>query len=468
MEVPKSHEPHGTVLMSPQQSVRRLMALLLCGVVSQLSFAQPKSTEHPGTLSDDALLDRVEQQTIEYFWKGAEPVSGLACERVHIDGVYPANDKSVVTSGGSGFGVMAILAGIDRGFIARAAGVERLAQMVNWIEKADRFHGVCPHWWDGPTGGVKPFGRKDDGGDLVETAYLFQGLLCARQYFAEGNDQERQLAAAIDRLWREVEWDWHRGPDQELVLYWHWSPNFGWQMRHRIEGWNECLITYVLAASSPTHAVPADVYHQGWALSGAIVDDAANSLGLGHRGDRSGKGGPLFWAHYSFLGLDPRQLKDRYADYWEHNRKHVLANYEYCVENPKHYYGYGPDCWGLTASYSTRFYAAHCPDNDLGVISPTAAVSSIPYTPRESMAAIRHFYEDLGDGLNGPYGFYDAFDQQLDWFPRRYLAIDQGPMAVMIENYRSGLLWKLFMSAPEVQRGLRKLDFQFGSAEAAR
>ncbi len=355
---------------------------------------------------------------------------------------------------------MAILVGIERGFITREQGVERLGRIVRWIEQADRFHGVCPHWWSGPTGKVRPFGRQDNGGDLVETAYLFQGLLCVRQYFAQGNEEEKELSERIDRLWREVQWDWHRGPDREMVLYWHWSPNFGWEMHHRIEGWNECLITYVLAASSPTHGIPAEVYHQGWAQSGAIVDDAPRGLGLRHRSS-SGKGGPLFWAHYSFLGLDPRNLKDRYADYWDCNRKHVLANYQYCVDNPLRHYGYGPDCWGLTASYSTRFYAAHCPDNDLGVISPTAAVSSIPYTPQQSMAAIRHFYQDLGQRLNGPYGFYDAFNQELDWFPRRYLAIDQGPMVVMIENYRSGLLWKLFMSAPEVQAGLRKLEFQF-------
>jgi hypothetical protein len=167
----------------------------------------------------------------------------------------------------------------------------------------------------------------------------------------------------------------------------------------------------------------------------------------------------LFWSHYSYLGLDPRGLRDRYADYWQHNRNHTLLNRKYCIENPSKFKGYGEDCWGLTASYSVKGYAAHSPARDLGVISPTAALSSFPYTPEYSMQALKHFYYDLGDRIWGEYGFHDAFSEQKNWYPQRYLAIDQGPIIVMIENYRSGLLWKLFMSCPEVRDGLKKLGF---------
>ncbi len=414
------------------------------------------------TISDDSLFTLVQHKTFQYFWDGAEPVSGGGRERFHADNVYPQNDKHIITSGGTGFGVMAILVGIERNFITRKEGFERLQQFVSWLEKADNFHGVWPHWWNGETGKVKPFSSRDDGGDLVETSYLAQGLLCVREYFKNGSAEEKALASRIDKLWRGIEFDWHtNGKD---VLYWHWSPNHAWAMNFPVEGYNECLIMYVLAAGSPTHTVSADVYHKGWARNGGMKNDPAHEqygyhLALKHNGAQQ-YGGPLFWSQYSFLGLDPRGLKDRYADYWEHNRNHTLINRQYCIENPKGYKGYGEDAWGLTASYSIKGYAAHSPNEDLGVITPTAALSSFPYTPDESMQAMRYFYHKLGDKLFGEYGFYDAYSEHHDWFIPRYLAIDQGPIVVMMENHRSGLLWNLFMGCPEVQAGLKKLGFE--------
>ena len=414
------------------------------------------------TLSDDSLLTVVEYKTFQYFWDGAEPTSGAARERFHVDNIYPDKDKHIITSGGTGFGVMAILVGIERNFITREQGYKRLNKLVDWLAKADRFHGAWPHWMSGETGKIKPFSPKDDGGDLVETSYLAQGLLCVRQYFNNGNAEEKALASKIDKLWKEIEFDWYR--NGKNVLYWHWSPKNQWAMNFPVEGYNECLIMYVLAAASPEHTIPAEVYHAGWARSGAIKNDPAHQqygyhLDLKHNG-ASQFGGPLFWSHYSFLGLDPKGLKDLYADYWTHNINHTLINRQYCLENPKHYKGYSEDCWGLTASYSTVGYAAHSPAEDLGVISPTAALSSFPYTPVESMKVLRHLYQDMGDRVFGMYGFYDAFSVHDNWYPVRYLAIDQGPAVVMMENYRSGLLWKLFMSAPEIKTGLKKLGFE--------
>ncbi len=418
--------------------------------------------------ADTALFRTVQQQTFSYFWEGAEPNSGLARERLHVDNIYPQNDKHIVTSGGGGFGVMAILVGIERGFITRAQGIERLDRILRFLETSDRFHGVWPHWWDGETGKVKPFSKKDDGGDLVETSFMAQGLLCVRQYFMNGSEEERSLAMRADNLWKGIDFDWYRnGKD---ILYWHWSPNYGWEMNFGVRGYNECLIMYVLAASSPTHPVPASVYHAGWADNGKINDahkpDSVAErfpyrLQMKHQGDAF-NGGPLFWAHYSYLGLDPRGLKDRYADYWEENKNQALINYNWCVENPKGFKGYGPDSWGLTSSYSVRGYAGHAPTmkRDLGVISPTAALSSFPYTPKESLAAMKHWYNDMKDKIWGQYGFYDAFSETANWYPQRYLAIDQGPIVVMMENYRTGLLWNLFMSSPEIQSGLKKLGFQ--------
>src|SRR5258706_2005371 len=432
--------------------------ILLTVFVSCNSQKQKTATQF---ISDDSLLTLVQSRTFQYFWDGAETVSGAARERFHVDGVYPDNDKNIVTAGGTGFGVMAILVGMERKFVPHDLGVERLNRIVTFLEKADKFHGVWPHWINGETGKVKPFGSKDDGADLVESSYLMQGLLCVRQYLKNGNDKEKKLGARVDQLWKNVEWDWHR--NGKNILYWHWSPTHQWEMNFGIEGYNECLITYILAASSSTHGVPAEVYHQGWARSGGIKNDSMHKqfglhLDVKHNGAQQ-YGGPLFWSHYSFLGLDPHGLKDRYADYWTHNVNHVIIDYLYCMENPKKFKGYGSNSWGLTASYSIRGYAAHAPNEDLGVLSPTGAISSLPYTPRESMDALKHFYFDMGRKIFGPYGFYDAFSVTDDWYPKRYLAIDQGPEIVMIENYRSGLLWNLFMSCPEVQQGLSKLGF---------
>jgi len=413
-------------------------------------------------LSNDSLLTTIQYRTFQYFWDGAEPVSGLARERLHVDGVYPENDMNVITTGGSGFGLMAILAGIDRGFVQRQEAFLRLRKIVDFLSNADRFHGAWPHWIYGETGKVKPCSPKDNGADIVETAYLIQGLLTVRQYFKDGDAEEKKLADDIDRLWNEVEWSWFT-KGGENVIYWHWSPKYGWEMNAPVRGYNECLILYILAASSPKFPVQADAYNEGWARSGGInINSGAYGyvLTLRHNGAEK-YGGPLFWAHYSYLGLDPRHLKDKYADYWQQNKNQTLINWKWCCENPKHYAGYGKNCWGLTASYSVNGYSAHAPgeDTDLGVISPTAAVSSIVYSPKQSMRAIRHFYYDLGSKIWGKYGFYDAFSEQDNWYPQRYLAIDQGPMAVMIENYRSGLIWDLFMSCPEIKTGLVKLGF---------
>jgi hypothetical protein len=427
---------------------------------------EPVTPEPQEQLSDDSLMTVVQRQTFRYFWDGAEPNSGMARERYHVD--EPEHERTTVTTGGSGFGIMAILVGIERGFITRQEGVERLERIVRFLESADRFNGVWPHWLYGDTGRTRPFSARDDGADLVETAFLVQGLLTARQYLRDGSERERAIASTIDTLWRGVRWNWHRQGDQNL-LYWHWSPNHGWAMNHPIRGYDEALVVYVLAAASPTHPVPPEVYHEGWARGGGIRNPGHRQFGhhldMRHNGAEQ-FGGPLFWAHYSYLGLDPRGLRDRYSDdYFAHNRAHTLINRQWSIENPGGFRGYGPDAWGLTASYSITptggvGYRAHHPGDDVGVIAPTAALSSIPYTPDESLQAMRHFYYELGNRLWGPFGFYDAFSVHHGWFPPRYLAIDQGPIVVMIENHRSGLLWRLFMSSPEVKEGLRRLEFQ--------
>jgi len=403
-------------------------------------------------LPEGELLEAVQRQTFAYFWDGAHPLSGLSADRRLTSG-EPADD--LIATGGSGFGAMAIIVAVERGWVTRADGVQRLNAMLDLLSRATCYHGAFPHFMNGRTGATIPFTRKDDAGDLVETSFLIMGLLCARQYFSKDEPLEARIRGLVDYIWRDVEWDWYtRGRNS---LTWHWSPNNGWAMDLEIRGWNECLLTYLLAASAPRYGIDPDLYHKGFAMGREYLNGKSYygiPLPLG-----TPYGGPLYFAHYSFSGIDPRGLKDRYADYWQQNLHHVRINHAHCELNPQGHKGYGKDCWGLTSSDGPQGYAGHAPDNDDGTIAPTAALSSMPYAPREAIAAIRHFLNAHDAKVWGRFGFVDAFCEAKQWYADTFLAIDQGPIIVMIENYRSELLWKLFMGVPEIQAGLRALSF---------
>ena len=453
-----------TIVVKPQASLQYLAKYTLTVFDALLSTSGKKlsstiivtlttsldTTDKFPIISDTALVDLLQRQTFKYFWDFGHPVSGLARER--------NTSGDLVTSGGSGFGIMSIVTAIHRQFITRAEGLTRMQKIVDFLKnKAQTFHGAFPHWLNGVTGAVIPFNAKDNGADLVETSYLMQGLLTARQYFAGVDAAETGLRNDINTIWNAVEWSWFR-KNNENVLYWHWSPTASWEINQQVRGWNEALITYIMSASSPTFSIPKLVYENGWAANGAIKNGNTFYgfvLPLG-----PSLGGPLFFAHYSFLGINPNGLIDPYANYQTQTINHTKINYEYCKANPKAFYGYSNLCWGLTASDIQGGYTASSPTNDVGVIAPTAALSSFPYTPTESMQALKFFYYKLGDRIWGQYGFKDAFSLHTIWFADSYLAIDQGPIIIMIENHRSGLLWNLFMSCPEVKTGMRNLGFQ--------
>ena len=433
-------------------SLKSIHSTALNNTVKVTLITAIDSTDKFPQISDSALLDLVEQQTFNYFWTFGHPVSGMARER--------NSDLQTVTTGGSGFGVMALLVGIQRNFISRAQGLTRIDTIVNFLtNKAHRYHGAFPHWMDGTTGATIPFSTQDDGADLVETSYMMQGLLTARQFFNTNDPTEVTLRNNINNLWNAVEWNWFRQNGQN-VLYWHWSPDYFFAINQQISGWDEAMIVYALAASSTidSNRIPKIVYDNGWAVNGNMKNGRpfyGITLPLG-----PDYGGPLFFAHYSFLGINPNNLTDAYANYWTQDTAHSMINYTYCVTNPQHFNGYSSSCWGLTASDENGGYSAHSPTNDDGVISPTAAISSLPYTPVQSMNALHFFYYKLGDKIWGQYGFVDAFNLTNVWFASSYLAIDQGPQIIMIENYRSGLLWNLFMSCPEIKTGMQSLGFQ--------
>ncbi len=434
---------------------------LIIGTVVVLSLCFCKKEDRPivtvdptpiesywDTLSVDLLLDTVQKATFKYFWDFAEPNSGMARER--------NTSGNLVTSGGSGFGVMSIIAAVDRGWITRSQGVERLNKITDFLSKCDRYHGAWSHWIDGSTGQTIAFSTKDNGGDLVETALLMQGLLAVRGYFDSENSEEQRLRGTITALWESVEWDWYT--NGEDFLYWHWSPDYQWEMNHPIRGWNETMITYLLAIASPTHPIDSSLYQTGWAGTNYL-----SSISFSQNG--ANKGGPLFFTHYSFLGMNPN-FKDSYigqkghSSYFELCKEQTLANRQHCINNKTIYSNYGKDCWGLTASDTFNGYTAHSPSNDNGTISPTAAISSIVYTPDESIAFIRHMFNNYKDKTWGIYGFKDAFNVSENWYATSYLAIDQGPIVCMIENYRSGLLWKSFMSNPEIDVMMSKIGLE--------
>ena len=400
--------------------------------------------------SDEALLDVVEKYTCRYFTDFSEPFTGMARER--------SNDTKadIVTVGGSGFGLMAIIAAIERGYIPRDKAVAQIDRVLSFLETTERFHGMWAHWYDADTRKAFSFSQYDDGGDLVESAFMAEGLIALRQYML---DKDASIAKRADDLWRSMEWNWYtQGTDS---LYWHWSKNYGWKMNHRITGYDECFIAYVLAASSPTHPISGKVYQSCYKTStyyynGKEYYGIPLTIGMDY-------GGPLFFTHYSFLGLNPHGLKDDLTDYYERGRAHSLIHYNYAIDNPNGFKGYGEDLWGFTSSDDPIVgYCSHHPgtQDENGTVSPTAAASAIVYTPEESLKCIRNLYYNHGAEVFGPMGFYDAYNPSMvpgEQVVRSYLAIDQGPIAVMIENYRSGLLWNLFMSAPEIASGLQEL-----------
>lgn len=434
------------------------------------SAPSPAAQARTRAMSDEELLTSVQWAAFRYFWDWGHPASGLAREA--------DTSGDTCTTGGTGFGLMAILVGAERGFVSRPAAAARTLKILTFLqEKAERYHGAWSHWLNGATGKTIPFSEFDDGGDLVETSFLVQGILAARQYFDQPDPTETDIRRRATQLWREVEWSWYLGGPAASAdaasadrkqLFWHWSPRYGWKMNHRIGGhFNECLITYVLAMASPTHPIPPECYEAGW-----VGDAKAYANGRSYYGIRQPvgwpMGGPLFFTHYSFLGLDPRGRRDRFCDYFENNRAITRIHIAYCAANPRKHQGYGP-LWGITASDDPDGYAAHAPgDADNGTIAPTAALSAMPYAPAESLAALKRLYHTYGDRLWGPFGFRDAMNLDRNWFARRTLAIDQGPIICMIENARTGLLWRVFMQNREIDPALKRAGWTVPPAAGQR
>lgn len=419
-------------------------------------------------MSDDELLTMVQEAAFRYYWEGAEKNSGLALENI-------PGRRNMIASGASGFGMMAILAGVNRGFISKEDALKRFKRIVDFLKKTETFHGAFPHFINGTNGKAEPFfGKRDNGGDLVETSFLLQGLLTARAYFDGNTPDEKYIVNAINDIWKNIEWNWYKKTADSKFLYWHWSPDQQWIINHQLIGWNVTMITYLLAIAAPVHSIPISMYYTGWANLDSTGKQYRMNWGRTDQGSNYennnfyfgvplpvgvNNGGPLFFIHYSYMGLDPRQVQDKYTNYFVNNRNIALINYRYCLENPGNYEGYGKGMWGLTASDGPYRYAADepMPHQDKGKMAPTGAISSFPYLPEEAMNALKNYYRNYGSFLWGEYGFRDAFSLHDNWCSEIYMGLNQAPMVVMIENYRTGFIWKTFMKNKEIREMLYNL-----------
>jgi hypothetical protein len=400
-------------------------------------------------LDPERLLTEIQEAHFRYFYDFAHPGSGLAR-------LSTTRTPDTCATGATGMGLLNLAVAAERGFISRPDAAYRVLKELKFLsEKADRFHGAFPHLVDGTTGRTIPFGKDDDGADIVETAFLMQGVLFCREYFSHPDPVESEIRKLADSLWRGVEWNWFLGEDASSSgLLWHWSPVNGWKKHHLITGFNECQIVYILSLASPSHPIPVKSYWEGWESSryGEQRTQFGISLELAHNITP-----PLFWTHYSYLGFDPRQLTFNDRSYFEHFRDFCLVQVRYAQSKSNVFQGYGP-LWGITASRGPDGYRAFAPGpRDNGTLAPTAALASMPYVPDDSRACLLEMYQKHGAELWGPFGFYDAFNFSRNWVAHVYTGIDEGPIAPMIENYRSGLCWKTFMKAPEIGRVAKML-----------
>lgn len=431
----------------------RIRSIQTNGVGKGLPSDWSDSVEgHSEALNRDGLLTEMQRAGFDYFYLFGHPISGLARASAR-------RDPDVCAIGASGMGFFNLGVGVERGFITRHEGADQALKELTFLsEKAERFHGAFPHFINGRTGKVIPFTKYDDGADLVETGFLMEGVLFAREYFSSPDPEEVEIRKLADDLWRDVEWDWFvdkTGPIPALI--WHWSPHYGWKQNLHIIGFNECQIIYVLALASPTHPIAPRCYWDGWESGDYGLEHTEFGIHL-DLGSRPVTGPPLFVTHFSYLGLDPHQIWFRGRTYFDQFKDFCRVQVRYAESRSNVYKGYGP-LWGITSSAGPDGYKPFAPGiRDTGTLAPTAAIASMPYVPDASIACLLEMYQNYGSELWGPFGFYDSFNLSRNWVSKTYLCIDEGPIAPMIENYRSGMCWKVFMKSKEIPPVLKLLN----------
>ena len=428
----------------------RIVELIDQGASTNYSAWSAPVSQAARTMEESDLVEEIQRASFRYFRDYRHPVSGLPREGI---GGWNRNMCSVAATGMMFFN---IAVGIENEWITRGEGLAQLHQSLQFLtEKAERFHGVFPHWLHGATGETIPFSDKDDGADLVETSFLIAGALFVREYLSEDpSDVAAEIRAMAQQLWEDVEWSWFvkDRSDGRRPLLWHWSPKHGFGLDLEVVGFNECQITYLLALASPTFPIQPISYFHGWIHPG--YGHARDALGIPLELGRERYGPPAFFMHYSYLGIPPSVFHYGTKNYFEHFedfcRVQVLWAEQQVPERGV--------LWGASASMNPAGYGVQEPGKDHGTITPTAYLASWPYAPDAARACLEQMYRDHARSFWGPFGFRDAMSPARNWYSQHYIAINVGPIAPMIENYKTGLGWNTLMRAPEIQRAIELIQ----------
>lgn len=426
--------------------MKRIVMTLLAVVLSApLASAQATTA---------ALLDTVQHASFLYFWNEANPANGLIRDR--------SQSWSPCSIASLGFGLSSICVGIDHGWVTREAGRDRVRTALQTLWTTPQgsgasgfigYKGFYYHFLDMTTA-TRTW---DSELSTIDTALLFAGVLDCKQYFTGSDTTETSIRALADSIYRRADWEFFR--NATAGLYMGWKPGTGFSGYGLWRGYNEAMIMYILGLGSPTHPIPSGCW-TFWTGTYSWQTQYGQTYVIFP---------PLFGHQYSHCWIDFRYIADAYMrakgiTYFENSRRATLAQRAYAVANPGGWVGYSDSLWGLTASDSPTGYRARgAPpaQNDDGTITPTAPVSSLPFTPSEMLPVIRNLYFGYPP-LWGPYGFLDAFNLSVGgtWWDTDYIGIDQGPIVLMIENYLTNAVWDRFMQNPDVQLGLTRAGFQ--------
>lgn len=430
--------------------------------------------------TDVALMKDLEYRTFRWFWDAADPVTGLVPDR------YPS-DQTQSSVASVGFGLTAYGIGVTRGYVTRPQAVERTLRVLRTMLRlpqnatpmqAGGYHGFFYHFLDHRTG--LRF-NTDTELSSIDTALLMQGVLFARSFYTQDTVSEREIRDLADTLFNRVDWRWMLRPDNRLSM--GWSPEHGF-LSNYWEGYSEGMMLYVLGLGA-SHSALEPVSWQAWL--------ATNDKRWGESyGQTFLNFAPLFGHQYTHAWIDFRGIRDEWnrekgLDYFENSRRAVYAQRSYAQHNPGRWQDYGSDIWGLTASdgpadtvrheggqerhfmaYSARGVGRDYTLDD-GTLAPTAAGGSVAFAPEIAIRALRAMKDKYGMRIYGQYGFVDAFNpsyhddgQKNFWADNTYLGIDQGPILLMIENWRSGLVWNTMKRNPVIRQGLLRAGFTGG------
>jgi hypothetical protein len=466
-----------------------LLVLLSGAPVHAQRAPQAQPSAKPATLS----LNDIEHRTFEFFWQTTNQKNGLVPDHwPPREGVPYFSSIAAV-----GFALTAYPIGVERGWITREQARQRVLATLRFFANAPQgasedddsgYHGFFYHFLDMQTG--LRWNRQIEL-STIDTTLLMAGVLFDQTYFDRDDPAEREIRALADQLYRNIDWNWAQV--RYPLVSMGWTPG-GKFIEADWKGYNEAMILYILALGSPTHPVKPDA----WKAWTSTYDKTWGSF----HGSKPHVGfAPLFGHQYSESWIDFRGIRDAYMrkrglDYFENSRRSVLGQRGYAIANPLGCKGYGADTWGLTASNGpgrakwvradgtfVRFHGYLARGADVGevvddcVLAPTAAIASIAFAPDLVLPTIQAMYQRYGKWLYSRYGFLDAFSPSFPadvqpttghvvpgegWFDHAYLGIDQGPILLMIENYRSGFVWKVMRRNPYIRRGLERAGFEGG------